>query len=244
MMRLTTKYIAHEDNSHLVAWTTGLKNNGFVRVISTGEPDQPAIAELIAFRYLLFSENVFDREIISGKGYEYRFSTPVIKKVLNRKSTKDHIARWASFIPTHLDGLIFKQITPHEEQFLPALGCRHDVIEINPQQLDDIGFFDTPALGKLRITAHAIDQYVKRHDCGDLNNPKSSLIRRLRHPGLKQMTLPEEVMNHKHRKYGRIDVTEFWGHPDGNIFFTVLRSESGIGTVITTWHRSRAYVAD
>ncbi len=123
-----------------------------------------------------------------------------------------------------------------------------------PQQLDgaqvidarssvDYDIIETEAMGRIRITAHAIARYDQWHHAGKVNAPVYSLLTRLKHPGLTRQAMPTRAEQHKIRRYGTIENVEVWGHGSSQLHFVVIRDKpTGIGTVVTVFRRHPAYM--
>lgn len=74
---------------------------------------------------------------------------------------------------------------------------------------------DTPAMGAVKITKHAIDRLVERTTAGQPKNPWLSLTRMIKNPELEKKKLTPDIIEKKRRKYGNRLINEIWGHPGG-----------------------------
>jgi hypothetical protein len=241
MMILTTRYLGEMDGYQVVAWATGLKKRGLVHVCDLPDYDTAAMAELVAIRHLLFERQVFDRPIVSGTGICLMVSTPVIKKVARGKTSKTHLLHLGRFFNTSLSGVTLQDAKPTDIE-LPGIEDDVPALVVSAGDNPDYDIIDTPALGKIRITLHVIEQYEKRLASSDLKRPMISLAKRLKHEGLVRQPLPDAVTRHKLRKYGSVDELEIWGHSSSQMHFTVLRDPaSGIGTLVTIYRRHSDY---
>jgi len=242
MMKLTTRSLGLIEGEYAVAWHVGTQRNGILYVEGLSTKDPQAAAELVAIRHLLFTHNVFKRDIISGTGIAIEFSSPLIKKVYRRKTTKKHLMPFAHFMQTNLQGVSMK-ITPTKDEYLPAVG--DDVVVeyicANNTPLYDVLTF--PSLGQIRLTTHAVSQYEERLHSGEAKKPLASLIGRLKHPELKKQPLPDREVKHKLRKYGRVDNLEIWRHDTSQMHYVIIRDHSSdIGTLVTIYKRHPDYL--
>lgn len=243
MHRIATMVRESLDGSPVVAWALGTRRTGLVVVEGLlGTEDLEASAELVAIRYLLFTAKIFGGDHFSGKGLEFKVSSPVVKKVFRNKTTKKHLLALGRFIQTNLDGASVVSIG-NDTDHLPHLG--DDVPVEFADAGDDIPVevFETPKIGKVKLTRHAIDQLSARVDDEAIKNPAASLISRLKHPHLKQHKLSDKVTRHKLRRYGSHSHTEVWGHDSSDVHFVVVRNEgSDIATVVTVFVKALEYV--
>lgn len=237
MMRLTTHCQAIEQGVHRVYWRTGLVNAGVLDVHLDFETDDPSLAaEIVAIRHLLFSKKVFDRAPMKGQGYKLYVSQGAIKKLVLGKSSKVHLSRFAAFLSGRMKGVEIEvrkstkdmpseaDVTPEQIIISYDAAVSHEILE-------------TPAMGTVLITKHAIEQYDKRNSSGDTDKPFSSLVKRLSNAELKRYDLPEAVLKHKARKYGTAENVEVWRHPTSDVNFVVLR-ERGQRVLVTVFERA------
>ncbi|MBT7408547.1 MAG: hypothetical protein HN826_02485 [Methylococcales bacterium] len=238
MMKLTTQSLGKIDNGYAVAWYTGKEKKGFFIVNNVNIADPMVVAELIVIRYLFLIENIFKRNIITGTGYEICISSPVIKKLCRGKSTKNHLLPYVNFLKSKLKGVDIVSKRKHDDM-LPLQG-KHPFIHINNNLSDttDDLLFDTPSLGKIKLTTHAIEQYQSRLESGEVNDPTKSLVRRLKHKELIKQALPARVIRHKLKKYGTVDNLEVWGHDSSSMHYMLIRDKlTDIGTIVTVYSR-------
>ncbi|MDF5517987.1 hypothetical protein P3700_26520 [Vibrio parahaemolyticus] len=101
------------------------------------------------------------------------------------------------------------------------------------------GTFDaieTPAMGTVLVTAHAVSRYSERITSGKPKAPWLSLVKRIQNPELRIYPLAERERRRKAQKYGTADNIEEWGHPISELYFLVL-NDQGIRTLVTTYER-------
>ena len=242
MMKLTTSFVTEIKSQQVIAWRVGTKRRGFIYVDNLVGKDINVAAELIALRYLLFKHKIFDREPVTGKGYELHVSSNKIRQIAKGKSSFKHLATYSHFLKTIMDGVATK-LTDNTDEYLPGLNDEDVPIEyIDSTDKIEFGIVDTPAMGRIKLTKHAIDQYGDRHHCGDLNKPVQSLIRRIKHDSIQKKPLPENVVKHKLGKYGTVENLEVWNHDSSQMHYVVLRDHrSNIGTLVTIYKRHPAY---
>lgn len=240
MMTLSTVAFVNESGEHLVSWRTGIKNFGTVKVVNVGAEDSKVVAELLAIRYLLLEREVFKRKLYAGTGIKVEVSSPVIRKLLLGTSKKSHLFVHAKFLHSRLSGIT---IDTRSGPGLDSPMAEMSTLEtIDALEADASDVFETPAMGAIRLTKHAIDQYQERLHSGDPQNAAASLVGRLSHPDLKKQPVPANVKDHKYRKYGDIDQTEVWGHLNSQMHYVVVREASTrVGTVVTVYRRHPDY---
>ncbi len=237
MMKLTTKPLGETDGNQVVAWRVGTKRRGLLHIADIEDQDTAATAEIVAIRHLLFTDKVFMRDIHSGEGLALEVSTPVVKKVARGKTSKSHLANLARFFSTNLQGVTLGTTNVNDEH-LPSIGDEVSCVYISASESPQYDVFDTPAMGKLRLTQHVLDQYIERLHSGDAKKPLVSMMNRLRHDGIKRLPLPDKVLLHKVKKYGTVENLEVWGHDTSQMHFTVVRDPSTqVGTVVTIYRR-------
>lgn len=242
MMKLTTKYIGEIDGCPAIAWRVGTQRKGVICVQGLSDtPDSLAAAELVSIRHLLFTNKVFNRDIVSGAGIELAFSSAVIKKVFRGKTSKKHLDSFALFYKTTLEGAVLS-LSDQNDEFLPKLEDDVFVEYVEASESTPYDVISTPTLGEVRLTKHSVEQYAERLHSGDAKNPRASLISRLNHLDLKRQQIPDRTAQHKLRKYGTIDNLEIWGHDTSQIHFVILRDmTTQVGTLVTVYRRHPAY---
>ncbi len=242
MMKLTTKTLGEIEGNQVVAWRVGTKRRGLLHISDIGNQDATAAAEIVAIRHLLFADKVFMRDIHSGEGLALEVLTPVVKKVARGKTSKAHLATLARYFTTNLQGVTLGT-TSSKDGYLPNLGDEVPSVYISSSESPQYDVFETPAMGKLKLTQHVLDQFIERLHDGEVKKPLISLISRLKHEKIKRLPLPDKVTFHKIKKYGTIDNLEIWGHDTSQMHFTVVRDpRTAIGTVVTTYRRHPGYL--
>lgn len=238
MMKLTTKYIGDIEGNQVVSWRVGTKRRGIIHISDISDQDVGAVAELVSIRHLLFVEKVFHRDIHSGAGIAIEVSVPVVKKAARKKTSKTTLLKLANFFSTNLQGVTLDNTKSDTDSFLPNPGEDVPSLFISAEDKPQYDVFTTPAMGKLRLNKHAVDQFIERHHSGDSKNPLISLISRLKHEEIKRQPLPDSVLKHKERKYGSVENLEVWGHDTSQLHYTVVRDPTtSIGTVVTVYKR-------
>ena len=243
MMKLFTKTLCHQDDSYIVAWSKGLKNKGFVSVEGITSKDPEVVAEISTIKYLLFNENIFNREITTGKGFQL-ICDPLIHKIHNGKTSRKHLEHFLFFLNHNFAGCLVTKMNRNHEELLPQLDDEDlPVITIEDSgSIQDNDIIETPAIGRIRITSHALEQYKQRLHSGEAERPRRSLLKRLRHPEIRQKKLPDNVEIKKIRKYGTMENTEIWGHDSSQMHFVVVRDPSNqLGTLVTVYKRHPDY---
>lgn len=237
MMTLTTISKQLNLSTSRVYWRVGTQRRGILDVQLDFEHDDiELLAELAALRYLLFERQVFNRAPGSGLGYRLVVSKGAIRKLALGRSSKRHAQKYAAFLTSRMKGVTIEvsqsmEHMPDVSEEAPELlhadrkeyAATHDAI-------------DTPAMGTVYLTAHAVEQYTKRISTGDPKRPWASLVGRLQHPDLQLLPLPERVLRHKARRYGTADNVEAWGHQDSKFTYLVINN-NGQRTVVTVFER-------
>lgn len=227
---------------YAVHWTVGRKRGGSVTVSLSPElEDAELIAELCAMRYLLLDKRVFNVSPTSGKGYCLQVSTGAIRKLVLRKSTKSAAFPYAAFLSSRMHGAKIEVISKTEPILFddaPVLEQEH--ISPDPDVYASANeAIDTPAMGKVFVTAHAVQRYIERNISGDSKNPWLTLTRRLQHPELKILPIPDKHLNHKRRKYGESNQVETWGHANSSLAYVIV-NDGSCRVVVTVFRRSTA----
>lgn len=237
MMTLTTFSEKQSDSQAHVYWRVGTKRGGVLNVtLGFEHSDSALIAELYAIQHLLFVMKVLGREPGSGKGYRLTVSKGAIKKLALGRSDKKYAYKYSAFLRNRMSGVTIE--VSRSQVFLPviddtpivalAVGS-HDV-------LCELQTIITPAMGKVRITKHAVEQYLSRLNSGKPKSPWLSLVKRLQHPKLCLSFLTDKVRQHKAQKYGTADNIEEWRHPNDEFRFLVLK-HGDTRTLVTSYPR-------
>lgn len=241
MMILSTKYLGRDEGKgHLVAWMVGLKKRGILCVQNIECPMPAIAAELAVINHLFYDRRIFERDVLTPKGYRVTVSnTKIIDIAAGEQRTPVH--RYARFLWFLLPGLEIG-VTGTIEGF-PEKGDPELPVEmLDARSVSELGTFDcTPGL--IRPTAHAIDRYVQHLTDGEPKFPVESIVSRLRNPALVRIQLIDRVMEHKRRTYAATDQTEYWTHPDSRVHFTIVRDAHGVGTIVTVFKRAKEYLS-
>lgn len=238
-MRLSIYAQKLTEKSAFVFWRVGVTKFGTVEV-SFKEPmaDLELAAELVAIHHLFFKQKVFNIIPASGKSFELNITKGAIKKLALGKSDKKHLHRYSKFLTEsgRLSGIninVKDSITPNPEDNAEVVSVYSKVdIEHRDFRIQEI--VDTPAIGELVITEHAVERYIQYHRSGEIKSPWVSLINRLMNVDLKQINLSDKVSQHKKRKYGADNEVYIWGHDYSAHRYVVVKDHKTGQLVLTT----------
>lgn len=223
MMSLYTRPFA-VDSHVIVAWATGKYTNGFLRLdVNENVEDRLIRAELHAIEYLMFRKRVFNVDPANGKSFTFYVSTGAIKKLALQRSQKTHLFDAAAFFTTRLVGAQIHVVKSNS--LAPEWGtaaCDRTEPVTSAGGWYSSTTFESPVLGTVEVSAHALRRFVQRLSSGTPTAPWRSLMRRLSHPGLRQYPLPERHQRHKMRKYGTVEGLEIWAHPTSSMAFLFI----------------------
>lgn len=242
MMTLNTSILRFDESAEevYVKWFIGLENNGVFKVnVRDLGPNAKIIAELMVMRHVVFTIQGFGLTPRDGRSYRFNVSTGAIKKLAQGRSTKEDCFEYAGFLRGRLEGC---SIVVGGDDF------PDDVVDLEaalpcPSTFDRRDFnvrLDTPAMGTVYVTRHAVDQYAKRISEGSPKNRWKTLISKLMSEELIKIELPERVNIHKIHKYGPDDKAEAWGLPSNSTIY-MLSCVGDIRTVVTVFSRDEAY---
>lgn len=236
MMQIETRAIDHSGQTVSVAWWTGYSRHGVLNVtLPDISQDFEIAAELVALRHLLFEEQVFDRVPSSSKGYSLKVSKGAIKKLVQGKSSKKHLLPYAAFLRQRMEGVLIDVSRNSEWVKMACDGSSRD-ITVSIDDLDIHEYLDTPSLGRIYITRHAVKRYEERHPGEEMSNPWRSLTTRLMNPNLVRVEIPRKALLHKAMRHGRADNIEAWGHPDSRFVYLVV-ADHGRKTLVTVFRK-------
>lgn len=238
-MILTTISERVSDSQARIFWHVGAKKKGIIDVIMDfSSEDAALVGELTVIRHLLFECEVFGRVPGAGSGYKLIVSKGAIKKLALGKSDKQYAKKFSNFMEGRMKGV--KIEVSQSREFMPTLeDCHPEHLTISKQDaIFTSNEVDTPALGRVIITYHAVEQYKKRLTSGDPKKPWASLASRLQHPELQLQPLSDKVIQHKKVKYGRSDNIEVWSHPSSSFHYLCIR-EGNIRSLVTVFSRSK-----
>ena len=237
MMTLTTFSEKQSDSRVHVYWRVGTKRGGVLDITLDAEhSDSALIAELYAIQHLLFVELVLGREPGSGNGYRLTVSKGAIKKLALGRSDKKCAFKYSAFLRNRMAGVTIE--VSRSQDFLPVLNdSLTQVLTVGSTDIaSELQTISAPTMGKVRITKHAVEQYVSRLRSGKPKNSWLSLVKRLQHPKLCRSHLTDKVRQHKARKYCTADNIEEWRHPDDEFRFLVLKN-GDTRTLVTCYPR-------
>lgn len=226
-----------------VTWSVGGNRSGLVNVklsderITYSDNDKAIVGELCAVRYLLNDKQVFGTKLLSAAGLRLIVSKGAIKKLAKGKSSKKQFLVHSAFLRRQLEGVELKvcnRLADPGETEVTAVSITDKVIR------DDI--IESPAMGKVIITQHAVERYAERFSSGNPSYPRASLVKVIQSPELDMFPMPEAVRAHKARKYRNCkDTSELWGHPSSSLKLQVINNANGLRTVVTVFERCSGY---
>ncbi|RRW39147.1 hypothetical protein EGJ52_24970 [Pseudomonas luteola] len=238
MMLLSTRTVLAEDGSYLVYWWTGLKKKGVLSVqFKDYIKDVKLAVELVAIRHLLYFKQVFNRYPITGAGIYLSVTDESMVEILGNGLPPKHLYPYAALL-----GRLYgsKTQVPNERDLPfnrddPDFGEVEYVYPTEEYRQCKV-MLETPALGRISLTQHAVDAYLERVSSGKPRCPWSSLARRLSHPELRLVPMPERIRRHKLFKFGSVDEVETWGHETSKFLYLLIR-DGEQKTVVTCFER-------
>lgn len=241
-MKLSTQSFKNKSNSKEVDvnWYVGQQKFGQLTVqFNFDIEDMEIAAELITIQHLMFEKLVFARYPQSGEHYSLKVSKGAIKKIVQGRSDKKHLFPYALFLEHGLRGVNLS--VANKAVHSAALDNEHrqhaTIVITENDYKDTRSTVDTPALGLVRLSLHAVEQFEVRLD-EELKKPaRVSLIQRLQNPGLALVELPENVKFHKQRKYGAHDKIEVWRNPTSRFHYVIVVGEDEERTLVTVFTR-------
>jgi len=231
---------ADEDGSYRVFWRVGGRV-GCINIML--EPDRPlsdldAAAELAAIQLLLSEKEVMGANR-TGKGLILDVSRGAIRKLHNGTSAKKDLTPYAAFLVTryHEAKITVAKKAPWIPDTLDEI--EQDDLLVDGPRYESV---ETPCMGRVTVTVHAIEQYEERFSEGELSRTWTSLVKRMQNAELKTVELPEKVKKHKKSQYGNRP-TAVWRHPNGTLHFVVVDNPDGSRTLVTVYYRSDTKLA-
>ncbi|HBC3810524.1 TPA: hypothetical protein KD846_003263 [Vibrio alginolyticus] len=217
MMKLKVQATETNTDAVKVIWFAGLSNNGMITIRVSEQKNRISIAELTAARFLLLEKRVFGRAPSCGQGLALEVSEKTFNDL--SYSTQNRELKFTSqFLTTQLQGL-------------SVSGGAEIYGDLNDKNHDEIGCYDspyptfnTPTLGTVAISQHALQRFQERHSHGDIKAPWRSLRNQLSHPSLTKHHLSEKTRFQKLLRYGEDD-SQVWSNPTGNLYFQLIKSE-------------------
>lgn len=232
MMLLKTQISEINKYYALINWSIGLNSSGTLEVrnkIGFDIKDFEIVAELSAIKHLIFDARVFKRFPVSGKGYKLEVTKGAIKKLISNKSTKLHLLKYINFF-NFLKGIEIETKSNKLKSHQP-MGVVFPSSHVSKYE------FDSDVLGKTCLTHHAVEQYDTRLKTTKPINAWNALTRKLNNKNLSKIELPEDVLEHKKRKYGISSNVEVWGIL-GSISRFLIINENNLRTVVTSFNGS------
>lgn len=240
MMILTTISERIDSYTGRVFWRVGSKRNGIIDVkLEFANDDSDLLSELAAIKYLLFETQVFGRAPGKGHGFKLIVSKGAIRKLALGKSSKKHAEKFAAFLNHRMSGVQIEVSQSRDLMADPKTTSPVELHAIKREYANTHDSVETPAMGRVYVTAHAVNQYNKRLRDGPPKNPWSSLVKRLKHPELGILHLPPSVLAHKAKKYGTSDNIEAWGHRSSKFTYLVI-NEANRRTVVTVFEEQQS----
>lgn len=233
MMKLKIQTIATSKFNVSVAWFSGLSKNGVIDVRVSQIEHRIAVAELTVARYLLWGCQVFGHRPGSGKGVELGLPHKTLHSLSLNSCVE--LQRASQYLKTWLNGV---QLNP--EEIVGVAASTDQIPVIQPYRLPQ-PVFDSPVLGPVAISRHAIQRYQERFRHGYTKSPWLSLQRQLCNPELRQARLSARTRFQKLLKHGD-DGSQVWHHPTGDLYFLLVPQETHwlVVTIFSQLSRSMA----
>jgi len=248
MMILNTLAEQISSNKVRVLWRNGTQMKGVLAItvnFSAAEKDIPVIAELIAIRYLVVEKKVFGSVPKGGSSIRLCVGSREIPQLVKEQENNAFAGRFAGFLAGRMAGIGI-EVSDNREFMVTEeeiRGCEETFI------LDEPGHYgerheqvDTPAMGKVWVTAHAVQRYQER-DTGangeTMKNPWSSFTKRIMNPDLQQTPLNARARIHKLIAHG--SETEVWCHPSDTLRFVLSIGTDGSKYLVTVFERDNSH---
>ncbi|EKO3632218.1 hypothetical protein M3927_002800 [Vibrio metschnikovii] len=233
MMKLKIQTIATSKFKVSVAWFFGLSKNGVIDVRVSQIEHRIAVAELTVARYLLWDCKIFGHRPGSGKGVELGLPYTTLHSLSLNSCVE--LQRASQYLKTWLNGV---QLNP--EEIVGVAASTDQIPVIQPYRLPQ-PVFDSPVLGPVAISRHAIQRYQERFRHGYTKSPWLSLQRQLCNPELRQARLSARTRFQKLLKHGD-DGSQVWHHPTGDLYFLLVPQETHwlVVTIFSQLSRSMA----
>lgn len=224
MMGLRTKVLKHSVESVTVAWSTGLKQSGLVKVnFQETQAGNDLIAEFVAIRHLLFHEKVFDRYPVAGEGHGFSLSSEKSYLIVTGARKTKNIVPYARFLWTDMAGAKI-DIAVDDGWVKSALEGPLWNVDFDRYQHEGKISYMMPDFGKIQISPHAVERYTERS--GDfIKSPRRSLMRFLKKSGFIKTKMPDSVLKHKQMRYGPHDPVEVWTYPSSGLYLLFIIKE-------------------
>lgn len=242
MNHFSSYHFTDHDGQHIFGWTSG-KKSGYLSYPILDDPKSSLFAELLLINEFLFRREIFGVRILHGTGIRLHVSSGQVKKLFLKKVKCDLVEPLMRPLRLRLLGVDIETLRGSESYLPPPPTPVSEREEIHSGLVntEDYMSFDTPNIGKVLITAHALDQYVDRlEDEVKPKRPLRSLLTRLENPKLAPIILPTSVKQHKDRKYG-IETRECWGHLTSDMHFMFVRDKTGLANLVTSYKRAPEY---
>lgn len=242
MMIISTRSKKIDSNKAEVAWRTGDIKRGIMTVTVNDKRIQEDIAvaaELCAIYHLMYERNIFNvPNTYSGVGYKLSVSHGAIKKLVRAKSDKTVLWHYAAFLEHRMNGVEIE--VEHSMEYMPIKG--EDNVEYSDLVINEFSFernlniVNSPSIGKVVITKHAVEQYLERTSMGKPKDPLKSLMRQVLSPDLVENYISYKVYQHKVKKYGRADNIEMWSGRTSILKLLVVKDDdTNIKTLVTVF---------
>lgn len=239
---LHTYVTSHPDGTpaHRVFWRVGGRI-GVVDIVMATKldiSDPTTAAELRAIQYILSDKEAMGANR-TGKGIILDVSRGAVRKLKLGTSNKADLTPYATFLNTRYHEVSIE--VSKKASWVPASLVEiteHDQIQVDGPRPESV---DTPRMGRVVVTKHAIEQYENRFSEGELSRTWVSLTKRLQNPELAQIILPPRVLKHKLISY-RDNAATIWRHPDGTLHFAVVDGPNGTKVLVTVFYRTETEI--
>lgn len=222
-MILTTYSEKIDENYTKVYWFTGPNNKGIYKVKNfEGREDSDVIAELVVIRHLVLKVNALKKDIISGFGTKLIVSKGAIKKMINGKSTKEHILIYGDFLSKRLDG-VGLEVNTQKSTYVTFENTKENYLSNELVIREPLLKVMFPSIGEVSITPHAVHRYTERNATGTPKNPWKSIIDCLKSSKITKLEIPQKQLEYKNTKYGDQSI-EMWGVPKGTMRYLIVKN--------------------
>lgn len=222
-----------------VYWSVRREGCGKIQVKITDSQVKehfPEVAELAAVRYLIVEKQVFNKSF-SGPGLKLVTASAKVARMIE-PGYINSVSRYATYFAIRHRGMA-TVVDPSIERLL-AEHCHTNEELLVQRSADEV--IDVPAIGKVAVKKHAIDQYLLRiTDGATLNDPWKSLCKRLCNPELIKIDLSLRPKLAKLVKYEKLKggLGQIYRHPTSTLHFQVTDKDiRGVRHLVTVFERS------
>jgi len=200
---------------------------GVIEVLDVGHSEDPAsLSELMVLHHLLVERQVVG-EGSTGHNLGIEVSKGAIRKLARHRGSKRSLVAFTQFLATRFSDA--RLTVERDRSWIDPKAPREVLHATGPE----LACVESPQLGTVVITRHALDRYVERFGVRDRSRGWQKLGQRLSRSPLCKVPIPDRARIRKYIRYGQN--AEIWRQKNTPVNFVLTSTRHGNRVLLTVF---------